>query len=125
MSQDIDNLLAVRARTHGDYADHAAVTQQVKAVFHTHPGWARLSDIQRETLDMVAHKAGRILAGNPDIVDHWDDIAGYARLVSQRLEPVVYARPPLPPAVARGAERAVASAVASAVGNGDAEGAAP
>jgi hypothetical protein len=29
---------------------------------------------------------GRIVNGNPDKVDHWKDIAGYAMLVADRLE---------------------------------------
>lgn len=94
MSKEIDTLLVERGQTHGDYADHAGVTQQVKAVFHNHPGWARLNDMQRETLDMIAHKAGRVLAGNPNFPDHWDDIAGYARLVSQRIEPILHIHRP-------------------------------
>jgi len=89
MTKDIDTLLAERGQTHGDYADHASVTQQVKDTFRCHAGWLRLNDMQRETMDMIAHKAGRILAGNPNHADHWDDIAGYARLVSQRLEPTI------------------------------------
>ena len=108
MTKDIDNLLAERRETHGDYADHAAVTQQLKAIFHNHWGWGRLDNVQRETLDMIAHKAGRILSGNPNHVDHWDDIAGYARLVSQRLSPVIATRPPV---VVHEAERAVADAL--------------
>jgi hypothetical protein len=32
------------------------------------------------------HKIGRIVNGNPDAVDHWIDIAGYAKLISDRLE---------------------------------------
>jgi hypothetical protein len=32
----------------------------------------------------VAHKIGRILAGNPSFRDHWADIAGYAKLVADR-----------------------------------------
>ncbi|WP_257617167.1 hypothetical protein [Campylobacter pinnipediorum] len=35
---------------------------------------------------MIAHKIARILAGNPNYKDHWDDIAGYATLVSKELE---------------------------------------
>lgn len=89
MTREIDALLAERAQTHGDYADHASVTQQVKDIFRCHAGWLRLNDMQRETMDMIAHKAGRILAGNPNFADHWDDIAGYSRLISQRLEPTV------------------------------------
>ena len=85
MSNTIDALLAERATTHGDYAAHAAVTQQSKELARQMPGWQRLSDMQRETIDMTAHKMGRILAGDPNLPDHWDDIAGYNRLVSQRL----------------------------------------
>jgi hypothetical protein len=31
---------------------------------------------------MIALKLSRILSGKPDEQDHWDDIAGYARLAS-------------------------------------------
>lgn len=34
---------------------------------------------------MIAHKLARIAVGDPDVNDHWDDIAGYATLVSQRM----------------------------------------
>ena len=30
---------------------------------------------------MIAHKIGRILAGDPSFQDHWADIAGYATLI--------------------------------------------
>jgi hypothetical protein len=36
-----------------------------------------------ESLEMIAHKIGRILAGNENFHDHWDDIAGYAKLGSE------------------------------------------
>jgi hypothetical protein len=49
------------------------------------PGWSRLDHSQAEALDMIAHKIGRILAGDPNHADHWDDIAGYARLVARRV----------------------------------------
>jgi hypothetical protein len=42
--------------------------------------------IQVEALEMIAHKIGRILSGDPNHQDHWDDIAGYAKLVSERLQ---------------------------------------
>jgi hypothetical protein len=85
MQTPTDALLAERGKTHGDYTDHAAITQATKDLWRNHPGWARLNACQRETLEMNAHKVGRILAGDPNIPDHWDDIAGYSRLVSQRL----------------------------------------
>jgi len=34
---------------------------------------------------MIAHKIGRILNGDPNYADSWIDIAGYAKLVADRL----------------------------------------
>ncbi len=85
MAQDTNTLLNERGRTHGDYRVHAAITQQLKDLYRSFPGWERLSPTMRETMEMVAHKQGRILAGNPHFADHWDDIAGYAKLVSNEL----------------------------------------
>lgn len=86
MQQETDRLLAERGKTHGDYGDHARITQSLKNVMNEEAAWHnKLSHAQRETLDMIAHKIGRILAGDPNYADHWDDIAGYARLISQRL----------------------------------------
>lgn len=84
MANNIDVLLDEREKTHGDYANHAYITQEIKRVM-ADSGRDDLTPMQREALDMIAHKIGRILAGNPNFKDHWDDIAGYARLVSQRL----------------------------------------
>jgi hypothetical protein len=35
---------------------------------------------------MIAHKIGRIVNGDPRYADSWVDIAGYAKLVADRLE---------------------------------------
>jgi hypothetical protein len=86
MAAPTEELLAQRGTTHGDYADHARITQELKStIMKNDPYFSRLNDMQRESLDMIVHKIGRILAGNPNFADHWDDIAGYARLVSQRI----------------------------------------
>lgn len=80
-----ETLLAERGKTHGDFRDHANATQSLKATFSAH-NKNKLSSVQFEAVDMILHKLGRIAAGNPNFKDHWDDIAGYARLVSQDLE---------------------------------------
>lgn len=86
MSTDTtDALLVERSKTHGDFSEHARITQQLKDVMRSAPGWIILTYEQRESLEMQAHKTGRILAGDPNHRDHWDDQAGYARLVSQCL----------------------------------------
>jgi hypothetical protein len=85
MTDDITALLAERGSTHGEFTEHARATQSILRVLMAERRWEGLSDIQREALHMFAHKMGRIVTGNPDHLDHWDDIAGYARLVSDRL----------------------------------------
>lgn len=85
---DLGALLIERGRRHGEFRDHARITQNLKAMMIDPGGsskWQMLSAIQREALEMIQHKIGRILAGDPDYADHWDDIAGYARLVADRV----------------------------------------
>lgn len=77
-------LINIRTQTHGDFTDHARIAQKLKRVMQSEEGWHRLNDVEKESLDMNAHKIGRILAGNPHFKDHWDDIAGYAKLVADR-----------------------------------------
>lgn len=82
---DIQEILTERKSQHGDFTDHARITQSLKNVMRVEAGFERLTNIQIEAVDMIFHKIGRILAGNPNHQDHWDDIAGYATLVSQRI----------------------------------------
>ena len=80
------DVLQNRARTHGNFADHAKCTQSLKSAAAAFPNWNKLSPAQRESLEMIFHKVGRIMAGDPDFHDHWLDIAGYAQLVADELE---------------------------------------
>ena len=82
----IENTLKERGARYGDFAEHARITQTIKTTMRQTEGWSRLSFAQREAAEMIAHKLGRILAGDPDWHDSWHDIEGYARLVSQGLE---------------------------------------
>lgn len=85
-----ETLLQERQKTHGEYAEHARCTQEIMRVLQAERNWSTLPDIMKESLHMFAHKMGRVLTGTPDVEDHWDDIAGYATLVAQRLRnPVV------------------------------------
>lgn len=85
MTDETDILLAERGKTHGDFTEHAEVTQYLKDTMRSFAGWHRMTPAMKESADMIAHKLGRILAGTPAYNDHWDDIAGYARLVSLRI----------------------------------------
>ncbi len=83
---NIDSVLDERGARYGKFKDHAAVTQELKRViFGFMPKGKTLDDDQREALEMIAHKIGRIVNGDPNYADSWTDIAGYATLVANRL----------------------------------------
>jgi recombinational DNA repair protein RecT len=86
MTQSLENILQQRRSTHGDFKDHAQVTQEIKRAMFRSKNWEKLTCWQREALEMEAHKIGRILSGDPNYKDHWDDMAGYAKLVAGRIE---------------------------------------
>lgn len=73
-------LLAERERTHGSFQEVAFMGQRLRHLFRSQPGWDRLSDVQREALDMMACKLSRVLASGGKEPDHFVDIAGYASL---------------------------------------------
>lgn len=59
--------------------------QILKNVVHDQRQWNSLNAPMRESLDMILHKISRILSGDPCTKDHWADIAGYARLIADKL----------------------------------------
>ena len=87
MTESISGTLAERRSRYGEFLEHARITQAIKAAMADSPNWEGLADDQREALEMIAHKAGRILNGDPNYHDSWHDIVGYAKLVADRLEP--------------------------------------
>jgi len=83
---NIHDTLAERGERYGDFEGHAYITQGLKEIMYSVNGWHRLTMSQREALEMVAHKIGRILNGDPDYLDSWVDIIGYTQLVVNQLE---------------------------------------
>lgn len=98
MTTDLIATLTERGSCYGKFTGHALITQDLKRVIaeHTPLGRTRadgsqddhLAPDQQEALDMICHKIGRILNGDPDYADSWHDIAGYAQLVADRLNGV-------------------------------------
>ena len=84
---NIDTTLAERGTRYGVYTKHAQITQDLKTVMHGTAGWAGLSAHQKETLEMIAHKVGRILNCDPNYHATWHDIVGYAKLTADELLP--------------------------------------
>lgn len=85
---ELNDVLAERGARYGKFTGHAEITQTLKRTVNHHllRRDKRLSDDQQEALDMICHKIGRIVNGDPDYSDHWIDISGYAKLVADRLE---------------------------------------
>ena len=88
METDVDQVLDSRAKDYGKFIEGAEIMQMLKRLVHNYieDRGTPLAFDQREAIDMIIHKMGRIINGNPDKVDHWVDIAGYATLVAERLE---------------------------------------
>ena len=83
----IEETLAERGKRYGKFMDHATVTQELKRVVKVFCCVAdtNLAPDQKEAIDMICHKLGRIICGDPNYSDSWHDIAGYAKLVEDRL----------------------------------------
>ena len=86
-SQSVDDILLDRSSTHGDYEKKCETIQAIKSSMRRDSfNWDVLPVDMQESLDMFATKIGRILHGDDECLDHWQDIEGYARLISQRLQ---------------------------------------
>jgi len=78
----VEAILKEREKTHGDFMRFSHIAQGLKG----HLSYAKdLSKPQREALEMILHKVARVLNGDEDHRDHWDDIAGYATLIARTL----------------------------------------
>lgn len=77
--------LAERGSRYGDFTDHARICQNLKRTMCAEAGWERLNDVQKQSLEVIADKVGRILSGDPNYADNWHDIQGYAKLAEDRL----------------------------------------
>ncbi len=83
-------ILAQRGARYGVFKQHAVVTQRFKNLL-TEELVNReklLEPNQQEALEMIFHKIGRIVNGDPNYSDSWRDIAGYAALVADELDGV-------------------------------------
>ena len=84
METNVAAILQERGKRYGSFKRHAQITIALKEVLAAYMP-PTMADDQREALDMVMHKIGRILNGDPNYVDSWVDVAGYTQLVVDRL----------------------------------------
>jgi hypothetical protein len=87
-ANNVDEILNKRAATYGNFIDVARIAQRLKHVAHTAAGERdrTFAADQAEAMDMIFSKLARIINGDANHIDSWLDIAGYAKLVSDRLE---------------------------------------
>lgn len=86
MNQQVNAILDERGSRYGSFADNARISQDLYDVVlrenqaRIHRKQLPLQYHQKEALKMICAKMCRILSGDPDYADNWDDIAGYAQL---------------------------------------------
>jgi hypothetical protein len=85
-----EDLLKERSGRYGKFTDQAFVTQALFGFVmdELERRYKQLQSDQKEALHMIFSKIGRIVNGDPDYSDSWHDIAGYAKLVADRLDGV-------------------------------------
>jgi len=77
--------LELRGKSYGDFQSNARIAQAIKAVLRDSPNWAALPADMKEAMEHIASKLGRLLNGDPQYIDSWHDISGYAQLIEARL----------------------------------------
>lgn len=83
--QDLPESVPDRQATHGDYASYCHAVAAISAAV----GCSQvkpLGHVADESLSMIIRKVARITTGDPNFVDHWLDIAGYATRMAEHLQ---------------------------------------
>lgn len=82
---DVIDTLAERGTRYGTFINNACIAQALKMELQDASNWTRMAPDQREALEVICQKISRIVTGDPDYIDNWHDIQGYAKLVEDRL----------------------------------------
>lgn len=83
----VDQTLDERGSRYGKFKDQSMISQSFKEVLRRcvlYSGKDLDHDMQ-EALEMILHKIARIINGDRNYADSWHDIAGYAKLIEDRL----------------------------------------
>jgi hypothetical bacteriophage protein len=83
---NIDNILAERGQDYGEFKDIANFTLLTYDHLVSLDIWKKSTPAMKESAHMILQKLARAFNGNPNKKDTWDDIAGYATLVSKTLK---------------------------------------
>ena len=82
----IEKTLLERGERYGDFKDVARITNSLFATCREGNQFHQLSESQNLALAMICNKIARIVNGDPNYIDNWHDIAGYATLIEKELQ---------------------------------------
>ena len=85
MTNDIHTTLAERGTRYGAFINNATIAQGLKQIMRQAPMWDALAPDQKEALEMIQSKIARLLNKDPNYLENYRDVAGYAQLVLDRL----------------------------------------
>ena len=85
MTDKIKEIVDARGAVYGSMMENGRMSQGLKDQMRTAKNWKNIPPMHREALDMIQHKISRLLNGDYDHLDSWDDIAGYSRVVRDEL----------------------------------------
>lgn len=78
-------ILHSRGKKYGDYSRMANIAQGMKAQARSGASWPAMPPHQRESIEMILLKIARMVEGDPNEQDNFDDILGYATLMKDRM----------------------------------------
>lgn len=80
---EVKKILDERGARYGEFYDVSKTTIDIQRLLHR----GRITrEYQVAALQMISSKLARIVNGDPDYIDNWVDIAGYAQLVVDELK---------------------------------------
>ena len=86
MSEDVEKTLEECGKKYGgSFLEQSSISQNLKSIVRNSPNYKTMRVDQRESLDMICTKISRICYGDPNEVDSWHDIQGYARLIERQI----------------------------------------
>lgn len=88
LDDPVSQTLQERGVRYGEYRDVSWTAQMLKNILRQSATWDYTSPVQRESLEMICNKLSRIVNGDPNYIDSWHDIQGYAKLVEDELTKV-------------------------------------
>jgi hypothetical protein len=86
MDHNIIDILKERGTTHGAFKDNSETFLALWKVVESSRNYEKgLDDVKKFGLMMILGKVSRLLSGDSDHIDNYDDIAGYAILIKNEI----------------------------------------